>query len=123
MYQDRNLETSAELFNDISQFFVDVDAVFRWGQARNITAEGGATALSQIKKLKEEVQEIEDALLSGDKRGAKDGVGDTLVVLLQVCRLAGLDLGECLHLAYEEIKDRKGKMIDGVFVKEEDLNE
>ena len=29
----------------------------------------------------------------------------------------------CLEEAYEVIKDRKGKMIDGVFVKEEDLQD
>jgi hypothetical protein len=28
---------------------------------------------------------------------------------------------DCLALAYEEIKDRKGKLIDGIWVKEEDL--
>ena len=32
-------------------------------------------------------------------------------------------LEETLEMAYNEIKDRKGKMIDGVFVKEADLNE
>lgn len=32
-----------------------------------------------------------------------------------------LDVTECLGLAYEEIKNRKGKMINGTFVKEEDL--
>lgn len=30
---------------------------------------------------------------------------------------------ECIQMAYDEIKDRKGKMIDGVFVKESDLEE
>ena len=33
----------------------------------------------------------------------------------------GFTMLECLEHAYEQIKDRKGKMIDGVFVKEEDL--
>lgn len=32
-------------------------------------------------------------------------------------------LEETLEMAYNEIKDRKGKMIDGVFVKEADLHE
>lgn len=34
----------------------------------------------------------------------------------------GLTLQECLDVAYGEIKDRKGKFIDGVFVKESDLS-
>jgi hypothetical protein len=32
-----------------------------------------------------------------------------------------LNLESCLSSAYNEIKDRKGRMIDGVFVKEGDL--
>ncbi|EFM92533.1 hypothetical protein appser6_5700 [Actinobacillus pleuropneumoniae serovar 6 str. Femo] len=32
-----------------------------------------------------------------------------------------INLESCLSLAWQEIKDRKGRMIDGVFVKEEDL--
>src|SRR5690606_8232809 len=101
--------------------FVSVaDEVFYWGIDRNITAEGGATALSQIKKLKEEVQELEDALKTGDEAGIRDGIGDIQVVLLQICRLGGFDLTKALEAAYNEIKDRKGTMKDGVFVKEED---
>ena len=33
----------------------------------------------------------------------------------------GTTLEACLEIAWNEIKDRKGKMVDGVFVKEEDL--
>ena len=33
----------------------------------------------------------------------------------------GYDFEECFELAYQEIKDRKGRWIDGTFVKEEDL--
>ena len=33
----------------------------------------------------------------------------------------GYDFDECFELAYQEIKDRKGRWIDGTFVKEEDL--
>ena len=35
----------------------------------------------------------------------------------------GTNLEECLAAAYDEIKDRRGKMVNGVFVKESDLNE
>ena len=33
----------------------------------------------------------------------------------------GYDFDECFELAYQKIKDRKGRWIDGTFVKEEDL--
>ena len=36
---------------------------------------------------------------------------------------SGFALNECLEAAYEEIKDRKGQMVHGVFIKEEDLVE
>jgi len=32
-----------------------------------------------------------------------------------------LNIQDCIKLAYEEIKDRKGNMVNGVFVKENDL--
>lgn len=118
MHKDNNSLRPDQVFSNSDAFQRTADKVFFWGLDRNITAEGGATALSQIKKLKEEVQEIEDALLAGDEKAAKDGVGDSQVVLLQICRLAGFDIVECLQMAYDEIKDRKGTMIGGVFVKE-----
>ena len=43
--------------------------------------------------------------------------------LHDIAKEYGTSLEETLEMAYNEIKDRKGKMIDGVFVKEADLNE
>lgn len=45
------------------------------------------------------------------------------LTLRELAKSLGMDYKECLELAYNEIKDRKGKLINGVFVKEEDLNE
>ena len=42
-------------------------------------------------------------------------------VISSVSLFNGTDADSCLQIAYDAIKDRKGKMIDGVFVKEEDL--
>lgn len=41
--------------------------------------------------------------------------------LKSISNALGYNFEECFELAYQEIKDRKGKWIDGVFVKEEDL--
>lgn len=49
------------------------------------------------------------------------GLGDVIVTLVCVAEQLGLNIEECCLAAYDEIKDRKGKMIDGVFVKEADL--
>lgn len=86
-----------------------------WAEDRNITAEGGATSYTQLDKLHEEVEEFRNAETEEE---AKLEFGDILVVCLQVARLRGLDMGECLHLAYEKIKHRKGRMVEGRFVKE-----
>ena len=44
-----------------------------------------------------------------------------MVVLINIAERNNLSLTECLEVAYNDIKDRKGKMVDGVFVKEADL--
>lgn len=100
----------------VDDFAAYTDRVCEWGQARNITAEGGATSYTQIPKLIEEVYEFRDAETEEE---AKLEFGDILVVCVQIARLRGLDMGECLQLAYEKIKDRKGTMREGRFVKEQ----
>lgn len=50
-----------------------------------------------------------------------DALGDMYVVMVQVAMQHGVSIEYCIHTAYNEIKDRKGKMINGVFVKEADL--
>lgn len=96
-----------------------IGSVIHWGQERNII--GGATALAQQEKLEEEVAEIRTALESGDGAGVIDGIGDAMVVLIMQAGILGLRVEDCLAAAYEEIKDRKGRLIDGVFYKESDL--
>lgn len=46
----------------------------------------------------------------------------TVLGLVEVTDYYHLDIDDCVQAAWDEIKDRKGKMIGGVFVKEEDLN-
>ena len=50
-----------------------------------------------------------------------DSIGDIYVVLVILCMQLGLDINDCIKAAYDKIKDRKGKMVDGIFVKEKDL--
>ena len=91
--------------------------VIQWSEARKIIP--NSTALAQAKKAVEEVNELYDALVEDDLAKVIDGVGDTLVCLINVCALKDLSVVECLKVAYEEIKDRKGYMnAEGIFVKE-----
>lgn len=110
------------VIEDINEVGNLIDDIQGWGIDRNITADGGATALSQIKKLKKEVAELEAGLEAEDEHEIKDGIGDALVVLAQIARLRHLTWDECLAQAWNDIKDRKGQMCCGIFVKEGDLD-
>jgi hypothetical protein len=88
--------------------------VVLWHRDRNLIA--GSTDAAQHTKLVEEVKELETNILLSQP--VIDDIGDCLVVLINIAERNGLSLFECLSHAYEDIKDRKGKMVDGVFVKE-----
>jgi NTP pyrophosphatase (non-canonical NTP hydrolase) len=78
----------------------------------------GSTTGKQMDKLLEEVKELREGLLNQNSDEIKDAIGDIQVVLAVMCCQLGIDIDECREIAWEEIKDRKGKMVDGVFVKE-----
>lgn len=91
--------------------------VIQWGEARRIVQ--NASALSQAIKTLEEVTELFDAINRKNFPDAKDAVGDIVVTLIMVCAVLDIDLVDCLDLAYNEIKDRKGYLTpEGIFVKE-----
>lgn len=91
--------------------------VIQWGEARRIVQ--NSTPAAQWKKTLEEVMELRDALDTNDREAMKDAYGDILVTLIMGCATADIDLVECLELAYNEIKDRKGYLTpEGIFVKE-----
>jgi NTP pyrophosphatase (non-canonical NTP hydrolase) len=92
------------------------NAITDWALERNFVE--GATIEGQIKKLKEEVSELEQAIAERSRSKAIDAVGDIVVVVTVICFQLGLSLGYCMSAAYHEIKDRKGRMINGQFVKE-----
>ena len=76
----------------------------------------------QLVKTMEELGEVANGISKNKPEMIKDGIGDTVVTLVCLAQRCGLDFEECVQTAYDEIKDRKGKMIDGVFVKEADLD-
>ncbi len=78
----------------------------------------GSTLRKQMDKLNEECSELYEGILDNDIDDIKDAIGDIQVVLAVMCCQLGIDIDECREIAWEEIKDRKGKMVDGVFVKE-----
>ena len=96
-----------------------VSLVRQWGADRNITGpDAKATVHTQFEKLREEFLELEDAIAREDQHELIDAVGDMTVVLILLAELAGVRFEACLVAAFEEIRDRKGSMVDGAFVKE-----
>lgn len=109
------------------------NCVLEWAHERHIFERG--TRVGQMRKTLEEVAELEHAIAVSvndlktvaDSKGhevpvneaIKDGIGDTVVTLIIQAHMNDMTLVECLEHAYREISGRTGKMIDGVFVKDE----
>lgn len=94
-----------------------VKKIIGWHYDRNLI--DGSNDKTQFLKLIQEAGELSDNICK-DKDVADD-IGDMLVVLINIAERNGLTLQHCLDVAYNDIKDRKGRMVDGVFVKESDL--
>lgn len=75
----------------------------------------------QLAKIGEEFGELCGAMIRGDEDAATDAIGDVFISLNTLSLQRKVPIEECVNKAFEEIKDRKGEMINGAFVKESDL--
>lgn len=89
-----------------------------WAEERNLHT---ADPNKQMLKLGEEFGELCEGMAKNNPEQVIDSIGDIFVVLYIFSLQLGIDIEKCIAMAYDEIKDRKGKMINGVYVKEEDL--
>jgi len=96
---------------------VMITRIRTWHRDRNLIE--GSTDKDQCLKLLQELGELSDSICKG--KDIRDDIGDMLVVMINIMERNNLDIKECLEVAWDDIKDRKGKMVDGIFVKEEDL--
>ena len=87
-----------------------------WANERGLYDKGDTK--TQSLKLVEEVGEICRAILKGNDSDVEDGIGDAVVVLTNLAELQGTSIEHCIEMAYNEIKDRKGKMHNGTFKKD-----
>ena len=93
-------------------------SIKQWAKDRSLhTAESN----KQMLKLVEELGELAEGMAKGKEDEVKDALGDMYVVMTILAMQRGHDIEECIELAYNEIKERRGKMINGIFVKESDL--
>lgn len=92
--------------------------IMQWAKDRDLhTAEPS----KQMLKVVEELGELAEGMAKDDYNKQVDGLGDVYVTLVILSMQLGHNFQSCISVALNEIKDRKGKMVDGVFVKEEDL--
>ena len=94
------------------------NAIKRWAINRGLDK---ANPSKQMLKLIEEVGELAGGIAKGKKDLIVDSLGDIYVVLYILSIQLKLDFETCVEIAYDEIKDRKGIIKNGVFVKEKDL--
>ena len=95
-----------------------INQIMQWHEDRNLIE--GSSDKDQVLKLMQELGELSDSVCKG--KDVKDDLGDMMVVMLNIMKRNSITMEACLNTAYNDIKDRKGKMVDGVFVKEEDFN-
>lgn len=93
-----------------------LESIKRWHHARNLIH--GSTDKDQYLKLIQEAGELSDNICKGND--IADDIGDMIVVLINIAERNNLTITECVLQAWNDIKDRKGMMVDGVFVKEAD---
>jgi NTP pyrophosphatase (non-canonical NTP hydrolase) len=106
-------ETTKEAYFDPNNVY---DLIRLWASNRGIYKEGDTK--TQFAKLQEESGELARAILKKNKPEFIDAIGDMVVVLTNLAALEGLKIEDCVTSAYEVIASRKGKMVNGTFVKE-----
>lgn len=89
----------------------------QWAQDRNLIE--GSTVQSQFVKLIEEIGELAEAIAKGKDDQFMDSIGDAFVVLTILAAQKDLEIEECVVHAWHEIKDRKGRMENGIFIKDD----
>lgn len=104
------------------------EKIVDWAEDKNLTS--FSTITKQLEKLDEEVHELNFAVhnlvkypkeMDWDIDDFDDAVlelGDCLVVLTILAEQLGVTPAHCRERAWEKIKNRTGKTVDGKFVKD-----
>ena len=91
--------------------------IIQWSESRKIIPNSNPE--SQLLKAVSEMGELADATIKHDKESVIDAVGDVMVCLINYCVLQDINLVQCMEIAYDQIKNRRGTLLtNGVFQKE-----
>ena len=91
------------------------DNCTQWANDKGLLIKNNSKA--QTCKVMEEVGEVARAVLKNDQPALIDGIGDVMVALAILAAQNGLTLQQCATAAWNEIKNRTGKTVDGTFIK------
>jgi NTP pyrophosphatase (non-canonical NTP hydrolase) len=94
------------------------DLIRQWATDRNLIE--GSDMKSQFVKLIEEAGELANSIAKKNDIEFADAIGDMVVVLTIMAAQNGMMIEDCIDAAWQQIRDRKGKMVDGIFIKEAD---
>lgn len=100
----------------MTQFNELCDLVKQWATDKGIFE--SSSPIRQLEKTVEEVLELRIGIAEDNKEEVKDAIGDIIVTLIIQAEMWGLDTTDCLQSAYDVIKNRTGKMVGGIFVKD-----
>lgn len=95
-----------------------IEKVKWWSRDRELRK---SNSDKQLLKAQEEFGEVIQSYLKDQPDELKLELGDVLVTLIIFAQQQDIDLYECLELAYDKIANRTGKLVDGVYIKQEDL--
>ena len=91
--------------------------IIQWAEARKIIP--NSTPEVQLLKAVSEMGELADATLKHDREAMEDAVGRAMVCLVNYCALQDINLVDCMEIAYDQIKNRRGTLLpNGLFQKD-----
>ena len=98
--------------------YADIEIkIIQWAEARKIIQNSNPE--SQLLKAVSEMGELADATIKNDEEAIVDAVGDVMVCLVNYCALQDINLVDCMEVAYDQIKNRRGTLLpNGVFKKD-----
>ena len=119
--QEVDMINSPKHYNQFSREVIDTmnELIIKWAVERGLDKPENAT--KQLTKAMEELGELSAGINNQDRDKQIDSLGDLQVVLIILSMQLGIDYNESLTTAYNVIKNRTGKTINGVFVKSADM--
>jgi NTP pyrophosphatase (non-canonical NTP hydrolase) len=107
------LDLEVKLFHRLLHY--NLSPIRDWAVRRELIEQGNPE--TQFVKLLEEVGELSQSILKKNRMEFSDAIGDIVIVLTNLAAMQGMNIEDCINLAYNEIKDRTGSMKNGTFVK------